>query len=300
MNWLIICAENCDNENLKNKISEYSSESIVYETSYEKQDLLNIFQVLSNISACVIKTSENFIEDINKNTELLFIIGYLSGKNIPLFVDNNSLLESYSSFENIISFENTSLLDEYINNNYEKLYSDYLKKLSFNYLLKNGMPFTTDGFALNIINENQEFCECYLASGMDINSRDSEGTPMLNIATRYERVEIVKWLVSKGCDINAVSLDRGYTAIMDAVWKGNIELTKFFIENNAELNTLSKEGQTMLVLAVGADRLEICQLLANAGADPDIKDSMGMSAYAYAKLFKKQAILDVLEKYHKE
>ena len=43
----------------------------------------------------------------------------------------------------------------------------------------------------------------------------------------------------------------------------------------------------------------IIEALAKAGADPDIKDQMGMSAYGYASLFKKEEILSILEPYHK-
>ncbi len=123
---------------------------------------------------------------------------------------------------------------------------------------------------------------------------------MLNIAARADNLDAVKWLVSCGARLDSISKDRGYTAIMDSVWRGNAEMTRFFIEQGAELDTISKDGQTMLVLAVGADKTEIVKMLAENGANPDIKDGMGMSAYDYAKLFKKTEILSILEKYHKE
>ena len=41
-------------------------------------------------------------------------------------------------------------------------------------------------------------------------------------------------------------------------------------------------------------------MLVENGADPDVPDSMGMSAYGYAQLFKKDEIAAILEKYHKE
>ena len=64
--------------------------------------------------------------------------------------------------------------------------------------------------------------------------------------------------------------------------------------------TISKEGQSNLVLAVGADRVNICKLLVENGSDPDVKDSMGMSAYQYATLFKKEKIAEILKPFHKE
>jgi len=135
---------------------------------------------------------------------------------------------------------------------------------------------------------------------MSVDSRDRDGTPMLNIAARNDRLDFVQWLVEQGADINAVSEDRGYTAIMDAVWRGNIEITEYLIKKGSDLNTINKEGQSMLVLAVGANRTQICKILAENGANPDIPDAMGMSAYGYAKLFKKVDIVSILEKYHKE
>ena len=104
-----------------------------------------------------------------------------------------------------------------------------------------------------------------------------------------------------GCGAaKAISEDRGYTAVMDAVWRGNEKITRYLIEKGAELNTINKEGQTNLVLAVGANRENIVKLLAENGADPDVKDMMGMSAYNYATLFKKQKLVDILKPYHKE
>ena len=102
-----------------------------------------------------------------------------------------------------------------------------------------------------------------------------------------------------GADINAISEDRGYTAVMDAVWRGNEKITKYLISKGADLNTINKEGQNNLILAVGANRESLVKLLAENGADPDVKDMMGMSAYNYAVLFKKQKLVEILTPYHK-
>ena len=118
---------------------------------------------------------------------------------------------------------------------------------------------------------------------------------MLNIACRNDNFDFVKMFLELGANIEAVSDDRGYTAVMDAVWRGNEKITKFLIENGADLNTISKEGQSNLVLAVGAGRENIVKLLAENGSDCDVKDMMGMSAYNYAVLFKKTRIVDILK-----
>ena len=51
---------------------------------------------------------------------------------------------------------------------------------------------------------------------------------------------------------------------------------------------------------MGIGKENICRILAESGADPDIKDSMGMSAYEYAVLFKNEKIVKVLAPFHKE
>ena len=164
--------------------------------------------------------------------------------------------------------------------------------------MNKGIPFTVDCFA-NFINDGKfEICRQFIAAGMDINSRDKNGTPMLNIAVRTDKEEIVSWMIDNGADINVISEDRGYSPLMDAVWRGNEEITRFLIEHNANVNTISKEGQSNLVIAVGAGKIGIVSLLALAGADPDIKDSMGMSAYDYSVLFKKDEITKILFPFH--
>ena len=148
--------------------------------------------------------------------------------------------------------------------------------------------------------DNFEICQRFVDAGININCRTEDATPMLNVAIRSEQNRMVEWLLSQNVDIDAVSNDRGYSAVMDAVWKNNYELTKTLVERGANLNFIGRDGQSVLVLAVGAGKLNICQLLADSGADPDIKDQMGMSAYGYAKLFNRTDIVEALEKHHKE
>lgn len=188
----------------------------------------------------------------------------------------------------------------YIGKNYEALSAGAKKRLAKKKLLDRGIPFTSDCFATYIAKNKIEIFNEFLEAGMSVNARDDMGVPMLNIACRNDNFEFVEMLLELGAELNASSDDRGYTAVMDAVWRGNEKITKFLIEKGADLNTISKEGQSNLVLAVGADRYNICKLLVENGSDPDVKDMMGMSAYQYATLFRKEKIAEVLRPYHKE
>lgn len=294
MNWLII-ADTENAQSTKEIISKKYKDSIIYECSFSKKDLENLYEVLPSVSSCIVIS-----DSIKNNNSLEFIIGYICGQGINLYTTAKDLPEAVLNFEEINVFESQEALEKFVKSKSKKLLQDELAVDSYNFLYENGMPFDPDNFAFHIEKSHLEIAKCYLNAGMDVNSRDSDGTPMLNVAVRADNFEFVKWLIEQGADLNAVSTDRGYTAIMDAVWRGNKEITQYLIEQGSELNTISKEGQTMLVLAVGGDKKEIVKMLAEKGADPDIPDSMGMSAYGYAQLFKKEEIISILEKFHKE
>lgn len=302
MNWLFVSdGKNEDFKTfLKTKFEKinFFDLDVSQNSNCKKEDLNKVLIELSHfveenkISHCVF-----FGNPIDFDKEFIFLYGFLCGKNIPIF-----LVQDFSSclFKNVYIYKDLQSFKDYVENNFNTIQNEFTKKEAFDFLYENGIPFDADNFASCIVSGKKNICEYYLKAGMSVNSRDRDGTPMLNVAARSDRLDFVQWLVEKGADIKATSEDRGYTAIMDAVWRGNVEITHYLIKQGSDLNTINKEGQSMLVLAVGANRTQICKLLAENGANPDIPDSMGMSAYGYAKLFKKTEIADILEKYHKE
>ena len=86
---------------------------------------------------------------------------------------------------------------------------------------------------------------------------------------------------------------------MDAVWKSSQEIVKLLIEKGANLNFISNDGQTALIVATGASNPRICELLVKNGADPTYKDRMGMSSLDYARLFKNAELAKMYEEYVK-
>lgn len=296
MEWLILSEKKENYNNLRTLISELFTNSKI--TLENPENLKINLKSLSKITNCVFFLPDSLKKD---NFATLFALGFVLGNGSEVFVINEKKCENYEFLQkNIKSFCSEEEFREFLKKSAKKIIKNQNKKEAFNYLFKNGFPFDSDNFAFYIEKSKDKICKLYIEAGMSANAVDSEGSPMLNIAVRSDNFAAVKWLVSCGANINCVSKDRGYTPIMDSVWRGNLEMTKYFIEKGAELNTISKEGQTMLILAVGSEKTDIVKLLAENGADPDIQDEMGMSAYGYAKLFKKEEIVSILEKYHKE
>jgi uncharacterized protein len=297
MNWLLIsddtekskrlsvCLRSCDPNIAVNAYLMSDGKKEAFDDS-----------LLKKVSQCILLSDnpERFPE------QTIYIKGFCVGRNIPLYCAGTGTAQWCGKKSGVYFFPDLGNLESYIRKEYSALKRVHDSREAYCYLFAHGIPFTPDSFARFIAKDNRTTCSKYITAGMDVNSRTTEGVPMLNIAARNDQKDCAGWLLEIGADINAVSADRGYTAVMDAVWRGNKDITELLVNKGAALNIVNKEGQTMLILAVGAGRKDICLLLAEHGESPDIKDSMGMSAYGYAKLFRRDDIVQVLEKYHKE
>lgn len=298
MKWLLL-TNNCNiSSKLENTIKTADKKNKLDVTGFLSVDLLKIKKSLLNYAGCIIYSDK---PDETELTNLLQISGFLAGNKIPVYTNVESLTkDSIFSKDGLVYFSTFDEINNHLATKYKKIAKDCTTRLAKKKLLDKGIPFTSDCFATYIAKNKLEIVNEFLEAGMSVNSRDDMGVPMLNIACRNDNFEFVEMLLDLGAELNATSDDRGYTAVMDAVWRGNEKITKILIDKKAELNTINKEGQNNLILAVGADRLSLVKLLAENGADPDVKDMMGMSAYQYAKLFRKEKIVEVLQPFHKE
>lgn len=300
MKWLILT----DNKELETKCTELlnsnDKKSKVLVSPLTIKGIKENKKQLRDIAACIIFADDEKGIDASLGAALSSVYGYFASEKISVFTNIHLLYEDPLFGKDIgIGFESVNGLLETISKKYNKLADEASMRLSKKKLLDRGIPYTSDCFGTYIAKNKPEVVHEFLAAGMSINARDDLGTPMLNIACRNDNFDFVQMIYELGADINAVSEDRGYTAVMDAVWRGNEKITKYLISKGADLNTINKEGQNNLILAVGANRESLVKLLVENGADPDVKDMMGMSAYNYAVLFKKEKLVEILTPYHK-
>lgn len=130
-----------------------------------------------------------------------------------------------------------------------------------------------------------------------VNLNIVDGT-FLNYAVLYERVEIVKYLLNRNADINAL-YDNDYTSLMLAVEHENIEMTKILLENNADVNIKDKYGNTALWKAVYncPNDSEFIRLLLKHGANPFLKNHKNDTAYDFAKDKKLEIIVKLFDQF---
>jgi ankyrin repeat protein len=118
-------------------------------------------------------------------------------------------------------------------------------------------------------------------------------------------VELVKEALESGVNVNATYED-GTTALMQAVAAPHIEVMQILFKANADINARSSDGMTAFIVAAdqcggnGGDPdidepyYQAIRLLAKAGADINAKDNDGKSAMSYAREFKHQGLIDLL------
>lgn len=300
MTFLLISQNDIFSKVITSSITEIEKNAKIHTSDFSLSKIRKTIKQFEKLSLILIFKEDNVNITSEELSTLSSITGFAVAKDILVLTNIKELYNlSFLQKDSIVYLKTKNEFINYIKQKYESISLNDTKRSSKKKLLEKGIPFTPDCFGTYIAKDKTDICNLFISGGIDINSRDENGTPMINIAVRNDNEELVKKFIKLGADINAVSEDRGYTPVMDAVWRGNLELTKLFIKEGAELNTINKEGQTNLVLAVGANKTKIIEALAKSGADPDIKDQMGMSAYGYASLFKKEEILSILEPYHK-
>jgi ankyrin repeat protein/uncharacterized protein YegL len=116
-----------------------------------------------------------------------------------------------------------------------------------------------------IINFNVEIIKYLIEHGADVNAETSDDfTPPLHLAIEYNfNVKIIKYLVEQGANINAET-NNGYTPLHWAACNNsNVEVLQYLISQGVNVNAENYHGKTPLDVA---DTEEKKQILINAGA----------------------------------
>ncbi len=291
MNWLIVTfAENeYSIDGVKNIIS--SHDGIISEYCFNSNSFdNNFYKQVEECEYCV------WICDSDKSLacgDFAYVAGYLVGKGIPFFCVSKFDVQIVSS--NCHLFSSIEQLEKILAERFPEFLEMQKQKKAKKALIDAGIPFNPDSFAFHVAANNESEVNLFVDAGIDVNSCDASGTPMLCIAARHNRMSMIEKLLDFGANIDVVSKDRGYSPVMDAVWKSNTEIVEYLVKKGADLSFISRDGQPVLVLAVGTGNEKICRILVENGANPTLCDSMGMSALNYAKLFKKTALIPLLE-----
>ena len=100
------------------------------------------------------------------------------------------------------------------------------------------------------------------------------------LRTRYE--EIVRLLLSKGAQVNAIYEPYGATSLMIAANGQSPQIVRMLINRGAKVNAKDAFGSTALMQAARLDSLEIVKVLIAKGAQVDVANKKGYTALMVA------------------
>lgn len=139
-----------------------------------------------------------------------------------------------------------------------------------------------------------------------INSFDTEDehlTP-LHYATEKKHLEVAKYLISKGANVNSRERDMGCAPIHFAAQEGSYEIVKLLIDNGSSPKMKDKFGDTPLHWAAGSPwknknmQLTV-ELLIKRGANIAARDDSGMTPLMKAEMSGNKVVADVIKRISK-
>jgi quinoprotein dehydrogenase-associated probable ABC transporter substrate-binding protein len=131
-----------------------------------------------------------------------------------------------------------------------------------------------------------------LEAGANVEQPGPEGFRPLALAIAESKYEVAKALIEGGADVSVASGQDGLTPLMlIAAQTGPAEgarflpgstrpsdIAKILIERGADINAQSKSGITALMVAATHNSAPMIGFLMDAGADPSVKNNLGLTA----------------------
>jgi len=283
-----------------------------------EKDKKNASQLVSFLKKLSIPSETHLIKSKDKGTNVIegythvvvlsalglkwidFLAGFFCGSHLPICVLGKEAIEC---IPNVYAFcfkffKAKTKLHDYFTDEYETFKkneaveeTNHAKQA----LLDRGISTTNDSLCQCVAEDKVEEISLFFAAGFSPDTKDKKGVPLLSIAVRNGKINTLEYLLHSGAQVNLIAEDRGSTALFDSALEKNKDMVKVLIEAGANVNVQSKDGQTALVVVVGAGDEAIVELLVKAGADPDIKDALGVSARKYATIFGNKNMLAMFD-----
>lgn len=146
---------------------------------------------------------------------------------------------------------------------------------------------------ISSFNGDEEIADLLIRSGADVHAKDAAGYGPIHWAAFNGYHRVIKLLIEKGANPNAQS-NFGWTPLMQAATRGHIAATKQLVDSRASINMASKDGWVALHKAAANGHVEVVKLLLSCGADPHVRYQDGSTALSIATKNKHEALMRLL------
>lgn len=114
------------------------------------------------------------------------------------------------------------------------------------------------------------------ATQVDVRTPKDESPLMLAALKGY--TSICQKLIARDADVNKP----GWTPLHYAATSGHLDVMRMLLDNHAYIDAASPNGSTPLMMAAMYGTTDAVKLLLEAGADPTLKNALGLSAIDFA------------------
>ncbi len=129
-------------------------------------------------------------------------------------------------------------------------------------------------------------------SGTKVDTRSKQDETPLMIAALKGHTAFAKRFIERGADVNKT----GWTPLHYAATSGHLEMIKLLIDEHAYIDTESPNQSTPLMLAAMYGTEAAVKLLLQEGADPSIKNQLGLNAADFAAKAERMDLARYLDK----
>ena len=124
----------------------------------------------------------------------------------------------------------------------------------------------------------------------NVETRTAQDESPLMMAALKGQTELARKLIERNADVNKT----GWTPLHYAATNGHLAIIELLLENHAYIDAESPNGTTPLMMAAHYGTPAAVKLLLDAGADPSLKNQLGLSAVDFAMRANRQDAADLI------
>ena len=125
-------------------------------------------------------------------------------------------------------------------------------------------------------------------TNVEIRTRDDESPLMM--AALKGHLDLARKLIERDADVNKP----GWAPLHYAATGGHLAIIDLLLEHHAFIDAESPNGTTPLMMAAQYGSIEAVKLLLEAGADPSVKNQLGLSAIDFAHRVSRAEAADLI------
>lgn len=125
---------------------------------------------------------------------------------------------------------------------------------------------------------------------INVEVRNAADESPLMMASLQGLTELAQKLVAKGADVNKP----GWAPLHYAATKGHLAIMTLLLDNHAYIDAESPNGTTPLMMAAFYGTPSAVKLLLEAGADPMLKNTQGLTAIDFAQRNSRQDSAEII------